>query len=340
MYIDFQPAPGNNYSKYLSESVRINDICNKKFEYKRKCSETPNVVTAISKVQNFFRNCRLTAANSMSLNSTRFRNILCTVIDTMATNARLYIKIEYNRKCTQTMQILTNISKAQSFFRQCVINAGVNMGLNGRKIFDYICSVADGIVTSTSLYIKVEYKRKCTQAMNAISTISKAQTFFRTCLLSVGNTMSINGNKIIAKISFLADKIATETKLYIKIEYKRRCTQAMRIKTYISKTQSFLRRCRFTAGNNMWLNGAGKNMKMYSLIERIITNTRLIVIKGISAKINDRVKAEGIVKRKLFLFLKIMTNSIVRSLINKRFLTAKVEITLKSRIGETNFNEK
>jgi len=340
MYIDFQPAPGNNYSKYLSESVRINDICNKKSEYKRKCSETTRVLTAISKVQNFFRDCIITAGNSMSLNSTRFRDIICTVIDTIATNTRIFIKIEYKRKCAQTMQILTQISKAQSFFRQCVINAGVNISINCTKIYDYICTIADGILTNTNLYIKTEYRRKCTQVMNAITTITKAQTFFRTCLLSAGNSMSLNGNKIITKISYLADKIATETKLYIKIEYKRRCTQAIKLKTYISKTQSFLRRCRFTAGNSMWLNGAGKNRKIYSLIERIMANTRLIAIKGISTRINDKVKAEGTVKRKLFLFLRIMTNSIVRSLINKRFLTAKVEITLKSRIGETNFSEK
>jgi hypothetical protein len=339
MYLTYEASLGINYKKTLFQNLNLNDNKNIKIEYNRKCNETPGVITTISKAQEFFRNCVTTASNSMSLNGTRFRDIICNVIDTIATNTRLFIKIEYNRKCTQTMKILTEISRAQTFFRHCVINAGVNMSINCTKIFDYICSITDGIATNTSLYIKTEYKRKCTQAMNAITTLSKAQTFFRTCILSAGNTMSLNGNKIIAKISYLADKIATETKLYIKVEYKRKCTQAIKLKTFISKTQSFFRRCRFTAGSNMWLNGDGKNKKTSSLIDKIKANTRLIVSKGISTKINDRIRAEGIVKRKLFLFLRIMTNSIVRSLINKRFLSAKIEITLKSRIGETNFNE-
>jgi hypothetical protein len=270
----------------------------------------------------------------MMINSSRFINKLCSVIDTVLTDTRLYIKIEYNRKCTQTIKVLTTISKAQTFFRHFVLTAGINMSLNGNKVFNYICSVVDGLVTNTRLYIKIEYNRKCTQAIDAITTISKAQTFLRTCILSAGNSMSINGKKIIAKIGSVADKIATETKLYIQVEYKRKCTQTMKIKTYISKTQSFFRRCKFTAGNSMWLNGIGKNKLVFSLIEKIIANSRLIVIKGISAKINDRVKAEGIIKRKLSVLLRIMTNAVVRSFINKRFLKATVEITLKSRIGE------
>jgi hypothetical protein len=215
MYFTYEAALGTNYKKILFQNLNVNDNKNIKFEYNRKCNETPGVITAISKAQNFFRNCVINAGNTMSLNGTLFREIICTVIDTIAANTRLYIKIEYNRKCTQ----------------------------------------------------------------------------------------------------------------------------AMKIKTYISKTQSFFRRCRFNAGSNMWLNGAGKNKQISSLIERIMANSRLIVIKGMSARINDRVKAEGVVKRKLSVFLRIMTNSIARSFINKRFLSAKVEITLKSRIGETNFNE-
>jgi len=334
MYFSFEAVAGSNYNKRLVETSHIYEGKNINLGYNRKCTETSRVLTTISKAQSFFRHCVNTAHNSMMINGSRFINKLCSVIDTVLTDTRLYIKVEYNRKCTQTIKVLTAISKAQTFFRHCVITAGISMSLNGAKVFDYICSVADGLVTNTRLYIKIEYNRKCTQAIDAITTISKAQTFLRTCILSAGNSMSINGKKIIVKIGSVADKIATETKLYIQVEYMRKCTQTMKVKTYISKTQSFFRRCKFTAGNSMWLNGAGKNKLVLSLIEKIIANSRLIAIKGISAKINDRVKAEGIVKRKLSVLLRIMTNAVVRSFINKRFLKATVEITLKSRIGE------
>jgi len=182
--------------------------------------------------------------------------------------------------------------------------------------------------------IKLEYNRKCTQTIRVLTIISKAQSFFRKFVINASINMSLNGNRAIDYIGSVIDKIITETKLYIQIEYNRKCTQTMKIKTYISKTQLFFRRCKFTAGNSMWLNGIGKNKLVLSLIEKIIANSRLIAIKGISAKINDRVKAEGIVKRKLSVLLRIMTNAVVRSFINKRFLKATVEITLKSRIGE------
>jgi len=334
MYFNFEAVAGSNYNKTLVETASIYEGKNINLGYNRKCTETSRVLTTISKAQSFFRHCVNTAHNSMMINSSRFIKKLCSVFEIVLTDTRLYIKIEYNRKCTQTIKVLTAISKAQTFFRHCVLTAGINMSLNGAKVFDYICSAVDEIVTNTRLYIKIEYNRKCTQAINAITTISKAQTFLRTCILSAGNSMSINGKKIIAKIGSVADKIATETKLYIQVEYMRKCTQTMKVKTYISKTQSFFRRCKFTAGNSMWLNGIGKNKLVFSLIEKIIANSRLIATKGISRKINDSVNAEGIVKRKLSVLLRIMTNAVVRSFINKRFLKATVEITLKSRIGE------
>jgi len=294
MYFTYVGQIGNNYSKYLTETARINDNLLKK--------------------QTFIKHCIETARINMTLNASVIFDKICHIIDNLRVN--------------------DTFSKAQTFFRKCVITASNSMSVNGFRFGDTMRSVFNTVLTETRLYIKVEYNRKCMQVLNAITTISKAQTFLRTCILSAGNSMSINGKKINAKIGSVADKIATETKLYIQVEYIRKCTQTMKIKTYISKTQSFFRHCKFTAGNSMWLNGAGKNKLVSSLIEKIIANSRLIAIKGISAKINDRVKAEGIVKRKLSVLLRIMTNAIVRSFINKRFLKATVEITLKSRIGE------
>ena len=62
-------------------------------------------------------------------------------------------------------------------------------------------------------------------------------------------------------------------------------------------------------------------------------------IKEIFIEIIDRLIAEGTVIRNLFISLRILTNKIFRSYISKRFLNARIEITLKSRIGETNRSE-
>jgi hypothetical protein len=271
MYLDYE-AERVNYKKYLAETAGLGDTNSTALTFIRKLAETAGLEDLASKALAFFRKCLITAGSGIMINGSLFIKKFYSVIETVLTDTRLYIKIEYKRKFTETMKVLTAVSKAQEFFRNCVTSAGNCVRLNGSLFMKGLRSVIDTVLTGTKLFVKVEYNRKCTQAMKAASSVSKKQSFFRQCLITVGNGMR--------------------------------------------------------------LNGIGAFNRICSVIDRAVINTRLLTSREINAGINDRVKAGGIVKRKLFVFLRIAANTVARSFIINRFLNAKIEITLKSRIGD------
>jgi len=131
--------------------------------------------------------------------------------------------------------------------------------------------------------------------------------------------MTIYALRIVAKICHIIDNLSVNDNL--------------------SKAQAFLKYCVTTARVNMTLNASFIVAKICHVIDSVHANTSVFSSKGLYIKLTDLLKTEESVIRKLFISLKIMTNSFVRSYLVKRFLNSRVEITLKSRIGESNRNE-
>ena len=100
-----------------------------------------------------------------------------------------------------------------------------------------------------------------------------------------------------------------------------------------SKAQTILRKCVDTAKINMTLNVVRSLSIIRSITDSVRANTMVFQRRGLNRKITDLLKPREGVIRRLFIFLKIHTNSVVRSVINNRLLNAKIEITIKSRIG-------
>ena len=121
--------------------------------------------------------------------------------------------------------------------------------------------------------------------------------------------------------------------------YNKTLVETARVNSNLSKAQTFFRRKPETARINMTLNASRIVAKICHIIDSLFTETRIFSSKGINVKLTEQLKAEGAVIRKLFISLRINTNSFIRSYLNKRFLNSRVEITLKSRIGETNRSE-
>jgi len=69
------------------------------------------------------------------------------------------------------------------------------------------------------------------------------------------------------------------------------------------------------------------------IINSVRANTRVLPSWKLYRKITDVLKPKGLVIRRLFALLKIKTISVVKSVIINRFLNAKIELTIKSRIG-------
>ena len=140
---------------------------------------------------------------------------------------------------------------------------------------------------------------------------SKAQTFYRKRIETASLKDSLSKVKTIFK----------------------KLVETARINDTLSKAQAILRKCVDTAKINMTLNAVRLLSIICSIIDNVRIDTKLFPSRGLYVKVTDVLKAEGFVIRRLFISLKILSNSVVRCVINRRFLNAKIEITIKSRIG-------
>jgi hypothetical protein len=334
MYLQYV-AGGNDYKKIISYSLNPIDSKNIKSEYNRKCSETSRVSTVISKAQTYVRKCVNTASSFIMINGLRFVENFYSVIETVLTDTRLFIKIEYNRKFTENIKVITVFSKAiaffrhcinnakvlsvmsktQAFFRQCIITAGNSMWLNGVRTVEYINSVIDTVLTDTRLFIKIEYNRKCTQAMKVVTAISKTEAFFR---------KSIEAVRINDKLS----KAQT---------FLRKGVEITRVKDIISRTQKLFRKEVETAKTKDKLSKAQifsrkgiENVKIKDKLSRAITFLR----KGFETiKINDTLsKAQTFVRKGIGIAMVNDTLSRTQKLFRKEIETAKTNDTLSKAI--------
>jgi len=148
------------------------------------------------------------------------------------------------------------------------------------------------------------------------------------------NEMNYNDVRFGLKVSMYFTYVAAAGN-----NYSKTLVETARVNDNVSKAKIFLRYCVETVRINMTLNATRILAKICHLIDSLYANTSVLSSKGIYIKVTDQLMAKGSVIRKLFVSLRIRTNSFVRSIFNKRFLNSKVEITLKSRIGETNRNE-
>ena len=163
------------------------------------------------------------------------------------------------------------------------------------------------------------YNKTLVETARVNDSISKIQTFFRDCVNTARINMTLNASRIVAKICHIIDNL--------------------NVNDTLSKIQSIFRKCVVTARINMALKTSRILPKICNIIDSLYTETKLLSSRGIHIKLSDLLKADGIIKRRLSIFMKIITNTFARSYLIKRFLNSKIEITLKSRIGESNRNE-
>jgi len=116
------------------------------------------------------------------------------------------------------------------------------------------------------------------------------------------------------------------------ILFFRQCAMTLQNTMNIKKISVILRKLSETSKINMTLNAKVFFVKICPIFDRVGGVANLFISRELFKKIIDQVKTDGYVKRKLFIFFKIVTNSIVRSNLINRFLKAKIDVTIKSHI--------
>jgi hypothetical protein len=163
-------------------------------------------------------------------------------------------------------------------------------------------------------------------------TASKAQTFFRMGIVTA--RVNDTASKAIMFFRKSIDITGVSDSFSKAQTFFRKSVDTARIDDAISKVQTLIRKCVENARLNMTLNSVRIHIIICSIIDNLRTETRVFPIRLLYRKVADTLKAEGFLFRRLSVFLKLLSNSVVKSVFKKRFLTAKIELILKSRIGD------
>jgi hypothetical protein len=213
---------------------------------------------------------------------------------------------------------------------------------------NYVRTLTQGVTLTDANKQAAEYKRSNCLSVNASGDSKGAASFFRQCLINVSSSLAISRLPFFIRSAF--DDVALTD---IKTNYRdlsRLCNEAVNAESEINKSQGFIR----SLADSLY----GSDTVLYPVIfTRSISETQSITdtikqwgnyVRGLYDEAgsmaettrqgefyrneSDTVQAEGSVFRGLLFFVKILTTSLVRDFILRRFLIAREELVLKSCI--------
>jgi len=226
------------------------------------------------------------------------------------------------------------------------LTQGVNLSDTGKITAEYRRTATQTARLTDMQNLKADYKREATENVNGTTAATALFSFFRQCAESVGNNVTL------ARLPFFCRFVSEEIKASDGIKNNRelniRFEDAAVFTDELKRSQSFLRMV--IDGNKIADNFSFTVLFARTLQETLgITDTFqqvrnyircLYVEAGNLAEtacggnsyrtINDTVQAEGAAFRHLLIFVKILTTSLVRDFIIRRFLIAREELVLKS----------
>ena len=213
---------------------------------------------------------------------------------------------------------------------------------------NYVRTLTQGVTLTDSRKGVAEYKRNATQAVNGTTVLLRSETFIRQCLMNVTNSMGISRLPVFTRNVF--EQIKITDGLSKNRGLSRTCNDTAVLGTTTNRQQGFYREIKE--------NLKGTDNTFYPvLFVRTVQETQSIsdIIHKLNQYIcglyedvgitsettrqgefyrteNETVNADGSVFRGLFIFIRILTTSIVRDFVLRRFLIAREELVLKSCI--------
>jgi hypothetical protein len=213
---------------------------------------------------------------------------------------------------------------------------------------NYMRTLTQGVNITDNRKLTADYKRANAQNVNGITDIKKTISFFRQCVDSVVNLLKTERLPLYTRTVFDYTKISSELhnnrELFRNFDESviadsvmnrqqglvRKITEYIKGTDYISFPVVFVRTVNETQGATDTILQWGDYIRR--LIVEAGSSTETIRQSDYHRFNIDTVQADGSVFRGLLIFVKIMTTSIVRDFILRRFLVAREELVLKSSI--------
>ena len=232
---------------------------------------------------------------------------------------------------------------------------------------NYITRLVQGVTLNDTKRINIDYKRTVLQYVNGMAVTHTLASYFRKCVLTVGNSMTVNKLSMFVRNAFENIKVTAVNSESRGIT--RNCNESVtvgsmtssirgiicKIHNEILTVNSELTRIRgvicklkdvFSGNDNqsftmLYVRYLPDNVQVSHIFRQCRMFFRGIWDNaGSTGEIRrkagyyrrnaDTVRAAGVVFRKMFLFVKIVSNIFIRDYILARFLKAKTELTIKS----------
>jgi hypothetical protein len=226
------------------------------------------------------------------------------------------------------------------------LTQGVNLSDTGKVTAEYRRTATQTARLTDTQNLKADYKREASENVNGTDAVNALFSFFRQCIETVGNSTVLSRLPMFARFISdeikASDEIKNNKELNIKFVdtavnadtanrsqgFIRTVIESVKIADDFDFTVLFLRTIQETQGITDTFQQV-RNFIRYLYVEA--GNLAETACCGNSYRtVNDTVQAEGAAFRHLLIFVKILTTSLVRDFIIRRFLIAREELVLKS----------
>jgi hypothetical protein len=227
-------------------------------------------------------------------------------------------------------------------------NIKISMYFTSTAMQQYVRKITQSVTLTDKRKLKADYKRNAKQTVKVNSVLSRFETLYRKCAMTVHNSMKIK--RYPSFIRTVADYIASATANSENRSLSRKCIESIAVNSETIRTLAIFHKILDS------LNGidnqafsvlfvrslpdtaiiSDKNRHIGSFIRcplAVSENTAETLHKAEYHRFNaDRVQAKSSVLRNLFLYVRIITKVFVRDYILGRFLKARQDLVLKSAI--------
>jgi hypothetical protein len=322
MYFTYSSA--QNYTRTLTQGVRLTDTRKQTGNYKRSATQTVRGTIALNRFETFYRNIVQTVKNTMSVKG--FPTLI--------------------RKLIQQAGASDTVQRFLSILRKAVQTAGAASGTH--RITQAKRTIADTGKPETSISKKQGFTRNITHTGNTEAVVTRKMEYLKRFQDTAGSTAQTGVvREVVLK---LADAAAALYEMKAGAGFKRSVTDTVKNNSVMGGMLIFFRTLFGHAGTGDSPGGFIARMRLIQDTETANDESGHAAdyLRGLFAdagnmaeatrrgayyrKQQDTAYSEAVPLRQLFIFIRLLTGAYIRDYIIGRFLKSKEEIVIKSPV--------
>jgi hypothetical protein len=323
MYLEYD-GPAINYTRTLTQGIRLTDTRKRTGTYKRSATQTVRGTTAITNVESFYRSIVQTAKNTMTLK--RYHTLIRNLIQRSSVSDMTGRLVSILRKPIQTAGAASGTQRITQAKRTMVDTGKSGTGISKQQVFkrtlaytgateaealrsvDYVKQFQDtaGSTAHTGVFRNVVFK--IAEAVAALYAMKAGAGFNRSVTDTAKNSTVMGGMLMFLRI--LCSHAGNED-------------HAARLSTRIRSIQDA-----GTTGDV--LGRTGDYLRGLFIEAGIRTETKHLADYHREAL--DSADISAVPLRHLFIFIRLVTASYIRDYILRRFLKSREEVVIKSPV--------